>query len=551
MVTHSEHDPAAHAQQPKPDEHMATDETPLSSAKIGSARAWRMVAWQIALGAAIVTLAYWQTAVSMVDVWAASETFNHGFLILPIACYLAWLRYPRQQDKTPEGSWLGLGVIGLGATAWWLGDAAGVQLVAHFAFVVMLQGVLLAGLGWQCYKAMLFPALYLFLMVPFGEFAVLPLQDLTAEYTVMLARASGIPVYMDGLYIDVPGGSFLVAEACSGVRYLIATFALGLLVQDLLFVSRWRKALILVLSIVIPIVANVIRAYLILTIAYVSDFEIAVGVDHILYGWVFFAVVTLALIAIAFRFREPPAALPAAQPVPAAPRQSPVRSAAPLAASLLLAITVPLSNAVSGPPATPVAKLEIPLPEVGRAWQQGSADASEWHGVYPHADASLLTRFEGAEGAVDLFVASYAWERPEAELINFRNHLIGGRPWDIVGVAKGSAQVEDRKQPLVVLKIKRGQHERLIWYFYRIDGEQTADPRFAKLLKIKAKLLTGYSPASVIAVSTPIGDGTTAEASERLSTFLSELRMGDVLDETLADFAARERTTQRLADKGN
>ena len=506
------------------------------------------------LGAAIVTLAYWQTALSMVDVWARSETFNHGFLILPIACYLAWLRYPRQQDKTPEGSWLGLGVIGLGAAAWWLGDAAGVQLVAHFAFVVMLQGVLLAGLGWRCYKAMLFPALYLFLMVPFGEFAILPLQDLTAEYTVMLARASGIPVYIDGLYIDIPGGSFLVAEACSGVRYLIATFALGLLVQDLLFVSRWRKALILVLSLVIPIIANVIRAYMILTIAYISDFEIAVGVDHILYGWVFFAIVTLALIAIAFHFREPPAPLPKAEPLPAAPHRSPMRSAAPLAASLLLAVVVPVSNAVSGPPAAPVATLEIPLPEVGRSWQQGNANASEWNGNYPHADASMLTRFEGSEGAagvVDLFVASYAWERPDAELINYQNHLIGGRRWDIVGVAKGSAQIEDQSQPLVALKIKRGQHERLIWYFYRIDGEQTADPRFAKLLKVKAKLLTGYSPASVIAVSTPIGDGTTAEASERLSAFLSELRMGQALDQTLADFAARERLTQQVADKGN
>ncbi len=551
MVTQSEHGPAAQAQQSEPVERIATGDTPSSSGKLSTPGAWRLVAWQIALGAAVVTLAYWNTALSMVEVWGGSETFNHGFLILPIACYLAWLRYPRQLDKTPEGSWLGLGVIGLGAAAWWLGDAAGVQLVAHFAFVVMLQGVILAALGWRCYKAMLFPALYLFLMVPFGEFAILPLQDLTADYTVMLARASGIPVFIDGLYIDIPGGSFLVAEACSGVRYLIATFALGLLVQDLLFVSRWRKALILVLSLVIPIIANVIRAYLILTVAYVSDFEIAVGVDHILYGWVFFAVVTLLLIAIAFRFREPPAPLPEQQPEPALPHRSPARRAAPLAAGLLLAVMVPVSNAVSGPPTAPVASLEIPLPEVGRTWQQASADASDWSGIYPYADASMLTRFENADGPVDLYVASYAWERPEAELINYKNHMTGGRPWDIVGVARGSALFEDQQQALVSLKIKRGQHERLIWYFYRIDGEQTADPRFAKLLKIKAKLLNGYSPASVIAVSTPIGDDTVAEASERLSTFLSELRMGDALDQTLADFAARERTTQRLADKGN
>ena len=164
----------------------------------GTTLAWRLAGLKVALASIAIVLAYWETTASIVEIWWRSETFTHCFLVLPIALYLAWNRLPTVRDKVPEGSWLGLAVIAAGAAGWWLGETADAQLVSHFALVVLLQGGLLATLGWRCYLAMLFPAFYLFLMVPFGEFAISPLQDLTAHYTVMLARTSGVPVFIDG-----------------------------------------------------------------------------------------------------------------------------------------------------------------------------------------------------------------------------------------------------------------------------------------------------------------------------------------------------------------
>lgn len=515
----------------------------------GVTLAWRLAGWKVALASIAIVLAYWGTATSLVDIWWRSETFTHCFLVLPIALYLAWSRLPTLQDKVPDGSWWGLAVVAAGVTGWWLGETADTQLVTHFAFVVMLQGALLASLGLRCYKAMLFPSLYLFLMVPFGEFAISPLQDLTAEYTVMLARASGVPVFIDGRHIDIPGGSFLVAEACSGVRYLIATFALGLLVQDLLFVSRWRKALIICLSLIIPIVANVIRAYIILMMAYLSGFKIAVGVDHLIYGWLFFAVVTLILIAIAFRFREDQPQQARGAAAAAGQHSRALHSAAPLAAALSLAVLLPISGAGSSYEGEPVAELEIPRPQVGSAWLDRQPDANDWTGLYPKADANRLFRFEDESGAVDLFVASYAWERPSAELITFENSLLGGLSWDVVGVGNTRSTVESEDRNLATLRVKYGERHRIIWYFYRIGDRNVVDPRVAKAMKVKEKIMRGHSQASVIAVSTVVGEEGIAQAEARLSAFLSELRIAERLDQTLDEFAEREMTTQRLAEK--
>ena len=530
----------------QPQKQPATDDSSHASRLTAP---WRLAGWKVALFVAVLVLAYWDTVASLVEIWSRSETFNHCFLVLPIALYLAWSRLPRVQHEVPDGSWWGLGLMAAGGGAWWLGDTADAQLVSHFAFVVMLQGGLLASLGWRCYRAMLFPALYLFLMVPFGEFAISPLQDLTAKYTVMMARASDVPIFIDGRHIDIPGGSFLVAEACSGVRYLIATFALGLLVQDLLFVSRWRKALIVILSLIIPIVANVIRAYIILMMAYLSGFKIAVGVDHIIYGWFFFAVVTLILIAVAFRFREDRVHQDTTVAAVAEQRRGGIGNAAPLAAALSLAVLLPLAASGSSYEAEPVAELTLPRPDVGTSWSETAPRPGDWTGQYPKADAAKLFRFEHGAGAADLFVASYAWERQGAELITYENSLLGGRSWNIVGVGSRTAQVEGRERTLATLRLKFGERQRIIWYFFRVGSSHAADPRLAKIMKVKEKILQGHSQASVIAISTEIGDEEIADAEARLMAFLSGLRITDRLDQTLAEFAEREKATQSLAEK--
>jgi exosortase A len=140
--------------------------------------------------------------------------------------------------------------------------------------------------------------------VPFGEFLLPPLMEQTADFTVFALRATGIPVYREGLYFTIPSGNWSVVEACSGLRYLIASITLGFLYAYLTYHSIRRRAIFVVVSVIVPIVANWLRAYMIVMIGHLSSMKLAVGVDHLIYGWLFFGLVMLILFWVGSFWRE-------------------------------------------------------------------------------------------------------------------------------------------------------------------------------------------------------------------------------------------------------
>src|SRR5690606_9218877 len=135
-----------------------------------------------------------------------------------------------------------------------------------------------------------------------GDELVPALQMITAKISIILIEWSGIPAEIDGVFIDTPAGLFEVAEACSGVKFLVAMIALGALVCNLCFRSWWRRVLFMLLAIVVPIVANGVRAWGIIYIAQSRGVEFAAGVDHIVYGWICLAVVIAILLGLGWRF---------------------------------------------------------------------------------------------------------------------------------------------------------------------------------------------------------------------------------------------------------
>src|SRR5215471_13364836 len=100
------------------------------------------------------------------------------------------------------------------------------------------------------------------------------------------------------MLIEVPGAKFTVAEACAGLRFLIASVALGALYGYLMYRSWTRRIIFLALSIVVPIIANGFRVMGISVLGYLLSSAEAATADHILYGWLFFSIVSLLLILI-------------------------------------------------------------------------------------------------------------------------------------------------------------------------------------------------------------------------------------------------------------
>ena len=179
----------------------------------------------------------------------------------------------------------------------------GRQLVA-MAFVELL---FLAVLGVRLFRALGGPLLYLFFLVPFGAFVTPALQAFTARFIDVGLTVLGIPHFSHGTLIEIAAGTFYVAEACAGLRFLVAAVAFGVFYALLNYRSPGRRVAFIAASVVVPIVANGIRALGIVVLGQLLGSAQAAAADHIVYGWLFFSVVMLLLVAAGLPLREAPA----------------------------------------------------------------------------------------------------------------------------------------------------------------------------------------------------------------------------------------------------
>jgi exosortase A len=483
-------------------------------------RAWRSLALLTVGLVAAVFILFWQTSWSVISIWIRSETFTHGFLILPISAWLVWQKRDEVLPLTPAPNWWGIPlllVIGLG---WFVAHSAGVLVVEQLAMVAMVPAAVWSLLGWQVAWRLVFPLLFLFFAVPMGEELVPPLMDFTANFTVAALQLTGIPVYHEGTYFEIPSGRWTVVEACSGIRYLIASVTLGCLYAYLTFRRPYRRLLFVALSAVVPIFANGIRAYGIVMIAHLSNMRLAVGIDHIIYGWLFFGLVMLILFWIGSFWREDGVSQGSSgsggMALPAAPiRPRPVFAAA--GAAFLAVALWPALGMLHGQEAVLAAgTLKAPAPQGG--WQLSAEPFTAWRPHYVNADAvaDQTYRLDGQE--VNLYLAYYVRQRQGAELINSQNVLITQkqREWRQTADTPHRVDLDGKTLEVRLAKLHTDREHLMVWYWYWVDGRTTTNHYLAKLWDAKIKLLGGRGDAAAIIVTAPYTDqGADAEAALR------------------------------------
>ena len=491
---------------------------------VTSAVAWKQALAAIVLVELALIALYFETGHAMVDIWWRSETFNHAFLVPPITLWLIWEKGQALARAAPRPTlWLALPFVGL-AFAWLLGDLAAINVVTQFAFVAMLVVAVPMMIGLPAAKRIAFPLGFLFFAVPFGEFAMPKLMDWTATFTVIGLRASGIPVFQEGLHFVIPSGRWSVVEACSGVRYLIASVVVGTLYAYLNYQSLKRRLIFVGVAIVVPLIANWMRAYLIVMLGHFSGNQIAVGVDHLIYGWVFFGVVIMIMFAIGMRWREPEAALPP----PASDADYP--AAGKLTAALLLAAVLTLGIALtpravlvamdSGPPPPPPALTTQALATGG--WQIVETPLTNWQPAFANPAATLNATLVKDGRHVGVFIAYYQQQSYERKLISSENVLVKssdkewaqlGRDARQIALAGQSVTVRDGSLRSQLASIGAEPLRLRVWHWYWIDGRVVSSDALGKLRLALARL-SGRGDASAavfVYAPEPGGDAVLAD----------------------------------------
>ncbi|SMF75507.1 exosortase A [Allosphingosinicella indica] len=457
---------------------------------------WRthLVALGLLAGGILLLIA--RDAADMVRIWIDSSTFNHCMLLPPIIGWLVWQRLPELRQLTPVAWMPGLLIVGAGAAGWMLGEAGGVALARHAGLVLMLQGAVVALLGPAVARGLLFPLAFAFFLVPAGEEFVPLMQRVTAEICMWLLAIVGVPAHIEGVFISTPTGYFEVAEACAGVKFLIAMIALGALVANLCFRSWKRRITFLIAAVVIPILANGVRAFATIYVAHLTDVEAASGFDHVVYGWVFFAIVIALILGAGWHFFDrgiddpwfDPAAL---QPVP--PGRSPLKPVAAVAAALVLApvawtAAIAAGNEVTPPP--------LVLPDVAGWEKQVRGAGRAWAPHFAGADVLRVGHYRDAAGRdIDLAIAIFARQEEGREIVGFGQGAVapeGAWAWIGAGPAPQNGRLE---------RIASHGTVREVAIFYRVGDTLTGSPLAVKWETMKARLLGGPQRAVAILVS--------------------------------------------------
>ena len=246
----------------------------------------------------------WQGLRTVVEIWYGNEIFNHGFFIVPGAFYLIYLKRHDLLVQPIYTTPVAFIIIIPALLLYIIGVAGDIQLFTHAATFTLLPALIWLMIGTKAATTILFPLVFMLFSIPVGEQLIPYLQEIAADGSVALLQLTGVPLFRSGLYIEIPQGRFLVAEACSGVSFFIASFVIGSLYAYLNLVSAKRRIVFVAISLIFPVLANIVRVYGIILIAYWTDMEHAAGADHLIYGWFFFAFVIVCLLGIGELMRE-------------------------------------------------------------------------------------------------------------------------------------------------------------------------------------------------------------------------------------------------------
>ncbi|MBO9516978.1 MAG: exosortase A [Porphyrobacter sp.] len=481
---------------------------------------WRPALMRWSLAVLALLAAFFGDWAAMARQWWDISTYNHIVLIPPILGWLVWQRRGELAKLAPLCWWPGLVLMAGAAFLWLLGALSGLDLARQAGAVAMLGATVPLLLGPRVTAGLFFPLCYMAFLVPVGEELVEVLQTITAKITVALTHVSGIPATIDGVFIDTPAGLFEVAEACSGVKFLIAMIAFGALAANVCFTSWRRRAGMMLACVLVPILANGVRAWGTIYAAQIVGVEKAAGFDHIVYGWVFFAVVLALVIAGAWRFFDRPLDTPMidAAAIAQAPMLSRLERARVPAAIVLASLALMLVGAkawahLGDTLAAPLPQ-RIDLPQVPGWTRVDYAPAIWWEPRSEGADHRLLGRYADNEGRkVDVFVALYAGQGEGREAGGFgQGALTPGTAWS--WQAPGPAFGEGRSERL----LGGGKVERLSVTWYRTGDLLSGSNARLKLAVIGGNLRLHARPTVMLILSSEGRDAADAIARFQAAT---------------------------------
>ena len=228
---------------------------------------WRWV-WLALIAVGISFWALFPVTIShLSDRWIRDAGWSHGFVVPLISVFFIYTKWDVLKQLTPRGSILGLGVLLIAITGQILFRATGLEHMSLLSMPLVFFGLVLFVFGWEYLKILWLPIGYLVFALPPPTSLYVklttPMQMIAAELGVQLLPLFGGEGIRHGTVIDVIFGHHVeqleVAQACSGMRLLVAFFALAVALGYSSSRPMWQKITLAAFALPIAIFCNGLR----------------------------------------------------------------------------------------------------------------------------------------------------------------------------------------------------------------------------------------------------------------------------------------------------
>ncbi len=477
------------------------------------------VIWSLPLVIALVW-AYWPVLANLAPRLLTDEDYSFGLLLPLVSGYIVYLKWPQIRLGSWRPAWMGLGVLALGLALYIGGELSTDLYTPAFSFVVSLSGLLFLVGGWKLVRLLLFPLLLLVLMIPLPNFLIqkltLPLQLLSSRLATGMLQMIGVAVVRQGNVIDLGIRQMQVAAACSGLRYILALLALGIIFCYFYQRRPWKAALLILTVIPAAIFANAVR--LAAMGIYPALLE---GFWHEFSGWLIFLFCfgSLFLLNLVLTLRESRTRRVAGKEPPA--EETRADGWKPSYPVLVVALTLVI---VAGHFGTKLGNI-TPVPLL-QSFDKFPLQLGPWQGRRSYIDPEMV-KATGASNylyvefvapthdQVSLWIAYYEDQKGGGS-VHSPFSCLSGSGWSL---AASGIREAGPGLPVKSMVMDQGDRRYLIYYWYLQRGRWLTSEYFNKFYLSYDGLFRRRADGALIRLITPTGTDI-KPAQERLTSFV-------------------------------
>ena len=370
-------------------------------------------------GLLLCAIAFFETWVSLHQRWTAwTEAYAHGYIAVAASFYLLGKALLGVENHRPAPVFVILLLVF--AFLWFLGARTSTQILAQASLPLIIWSMVAAIYGYRAAVGAILPIALLYFAIPLWEVFNTSLRILAVNFSERILMLFGVPALIDGFRVSLSYGVIEVAGSCSGLNYLVTGLFTGTLYAGVYVSGIRRKALCIVLAVVMALLVNWVRIASLILIAHYTRMESSLVYSHHTYGWVLFAVALFIYFFVLERVFSDSRSNDSIEAY-SVRKSHPALSASNYISSLACVTVVCFFPFLYGELKQQQLARSVSIdPEIYTSWQRG---IDEWLPHYHGWDEEIRLEFKAYPESINMLALVYLNEEQGRELSYFNNRI--------------------------------------------------------------------------------------------------------------------------------